>query len=138
MAHYHRFLLFKHKEDKTYNKTTKKKTKRREGTYLKLLLCSLTFGSRFAFSLLVIISTLLFQTLSLSIFFFSNKRKTKRTKKNKTIKKKQMQKKDGAFLQVPVRPSHFWLLLLPFCFKRFFETSFSSQAKEKKRNHREE
>jgi hypothetical protein len=28
------FFLFKHKEDKNHKKTTQKKTKRREGTYL--------------------------------------------------------------------------------------------------------
>jgi hypothetical protein len=44
-----------------------------------------------------------------------------------------MQKREGAFLQAPARPSYFWLSLLPFCFKRFFITFFSFQAKEKKR-----
>jgi hypothetical protein len=67
-AQCHRFLLLKHKEDKTHNKTTKK-TKRRE----------------------------------------------------------------GAYLQTPTLPSHFWLLLLPFCFKHFLLSSFSSQAKTKKK-----
>jgi hypothetical protein len=54
-----------------------------------------------------------------------------------------MKRRKGAYLQAPTLPSHFWLPLLPFCFKRFLLASSSSQAKEKKRkqtkeNHREE
>jgi hypothetical protein len=30
-------------------------------------------------------------------------------------------------------PSHFWFLLLPFCFKHFFLASFSSQTEKKKK-----
>jgi hypothetical protein len=54
------------------------------------------------------------------------------------VHKKKMQKREGIFFQASAKPSHFWLPLLPFCFKCFFITSFSFQAKEKKRNHREE
>jgi len=39
--------------------------------------------------------------------------------------------REGAFLQAPTLPSHFWLSLLPFCFKHFFLASSFSQAKEK-------
>jgi hypothetical protein len=66
----------------------------------------------------------------------------KKTKK-KTHKKKKMQKREGAFLQTPALPFHFWLPLLPpilpFCFKCFL-ASFSSQVEEKgeKKTHREE
>jgi hypothetical protein len=78
MAHCHRLLLIKHKTNKTHKKTTKKKTKRRE----------------------------------------------------------------GAYFQAPTLPFHFWLSLLPFCFKRFLLASSSSQArkinKQRKKNHREE
>jgi len=42
-AHYHRFLLLKHKEYKTHKKTTKKKTKRREGVYLQIPFLSFHF-----------------------------------------------------------------------------------------------
>jgi hypothetical protein len=70
-----------------------------------------------------------------SIFFFSNRRKQK-----KTIEK-QNAEKEGTFPS----SSHFALSYLalafalpffPFCFKRFLLASSSSQAKEKK-NHRE-
>jgi hypothetical protein len=58
-------------------------------------------------------------------------------KKKKTIKKKTNVKKGGSFPSSFSLPSHFWLSLLPFCFKRFFLASFFSQAKKKK-NHKEE
>jgi hypothetical protein len=58
MENCYRFLLLKDKEDKTHQKTTKK-TKIREGTYLRaprpshfwLPFCPFTFGSRYALSL---------------------------------------------------------------------------------------
>jgi hypothetical protein len=43
-----------------------------------------------------------------------------------------MQIREGAYFQAFVLPSHFWLLLLPFCFKRFLLTSSSFQTKGKK------
>ncbi len=43
-----------------------------------------------------------------------------------------MQRREGAFLQTPGLPSHFWLLLLPFCFKHFLLASSSFQAKKRK------
>jgi uncharacterized membrane protein len=46
---------------------------------------------------------------------------TKTTKKTK--------RREGA----PTLPSHFWLLLLPFCFKHFFLASSFSHAKEKRK-----
>jgi len=74
----------------------RKKKKCREGRELsfKLPFCPLTFGS----CLCLPTSTLLFQTLSLGIFFFSTRRKEKQTKKKKTIEKKKMHRKEGAFL----------------------------------------
>jgi hypothetical protein len=85
-------------------------------------------------------------------------------KENKTHKKttKKTKRREGAYLQAFTLPSHFWLLLLPFYFKRFLLGIFffssiylsisndfslvssSSQAEEKKgktqrkNNHREE
>jgi hypothetical protein len=47
-----------------------------------------------------------------------------------------MQKREGAFLQAPTPPFHFWLSLLPFYFKRFLLASSSYQA-EKKMQRRE-
>jgi len=48
-----------------------------------------------------------------------------------------MQRKEGAFLQTPALPFHFWLPLLPpilpFCFKCFLLASFSSQVEEKEK-----
>jgi len=76
------------------------------------------------------------QAFSLGVFFFSNRRKEKNTKK-KTIEKKKMQKREGAYFQAPVLPSHFWLLLLPFCFKCFFLASSYSQIEEKKEKFKE-
>jgi hypothetical protein len=78
MAHCHRLLLLKHKEDKTHKKTTKKKPRKGRELTFKLPFCPLIFGSdicppTFALS---------FQVFSLGIFFFSNKeKKTQRKKK---------------------------------------------------------
>jgi hypothetical protein len=44
-----------------------------------------------------------------------------------------MQRRERTFLQTLAMPSHFWLPLLPFYFKRFLVPSSSSQAEEKKR-----
>jgi hypothetical protein len=53
-----------------------------------------------------------------------------------------MQKKEGAYFQALVLPSHFWLLFLAshFCLfvsSAFFLVSFSFQAEEKKEEHKE-
>jgi hypothetical protein len=80
----------------------------------------------------------MFQTLSLGIFFFSNKRKQKKTKKKKTIEKKKMQRREGVFLQALALPSHFWVLLLPSHFKCFFWHLLLFKHKKRKENHREE
>jgi len=53
-----------------------------------------------------------------------------------------MQRKEGAYLQVLILPSHFWLSLLASCFypfvsSAFFLASSSSQAEEKKEKHKE-
>jgi hypothetical protein len=74
-THCRRLLLLKHKEDKTHKKTTKKNQEK--GRSLPSSFC-------FAFSLLVPVSTFLFQTLSPSIFFFSSKKIEKNTKKKKS------------------------------------------------------
>jgi hypothetical protein len=110
------------------NKSKKKKNhggekKCREGRVLsfKLPFCLLSFGSHFYPAT----SALLFQRLSLGIFFFSSRRKRNKTKKKKTIKKKKMQRKEGVFLQAPTLPSHFWVLLLPSHFYPFVLNAFS-------------
>jgi hypothetical protein len=46
-SHFRHLLLFKHKEDKTHKKTTKRKPKEGRELTFKLPLCFLTFGSRF-------------------------------------------------------------------------------------------
>jgi len=53
-----------------------------------------------------------------------------------------MQRREGAYLQTLVLPSHFWLPLLASCFYPFVSNVFSlaffsSQAKEKKKKHKE-
>jgi len=45
---------------------------------------------------------------------------------------KKMKRKEGTYFQALTLPSHFWLPLLPFCFKRFLLAP-SSQVKEKKK-----
>jgi flagellar biosynthesis protein FlhB len=75
-------------------------------------------------------STLLFQTLSPNIFFFSNKRKEK-----KTIEKKRNVEKGGSFpssshFTISFLAFIFALSLLSFYFKRFLLASSSSQATE--------
>ncbi len=42
-----------------------------------------------------------------------------------------MQIREGPYFQAFALPSHFWLLLLPFRFKRFLLTSSSFQTKKK-------
>jgi hypothetical protein len=79
--------------------------------------------------------TLLFQTLSPSIFFFLNRRKKIKIKK-KTIEKKRNAKKGGNF---PLS-SHFALSLLALASTLLFQMLspdiffFSNRRKEKKRN----
>jgi hypothetical protein len=36
-----------------------------------------------------------------------------------------MQRREGTYPQAPTLPSHFWLLLLPFCFYPFVSSAFS-------------
>jgi hypothetical protein len=110
-------FLLKHREDKTHKKTTKKIPRKRKELTFKFPLCPLTFGSRFyppTFALP-------FQIFSLGIFFFSNKKK----KHTHTQRRKNMQIKEGAYLQAPILPSHFWLPLLPFRFCTFVSSVFS-------------
>jgi len=105
MAHYCCVLLVKHKIDKTHKKTTKTENKKKGGI--------LPSSSRFALSLLVATSTLLFQTLSPNIFFFSSKRKEK-----KTIKKKRNVEKGRSFPS----SSHFTLSIFAFICARLGQT----------------
>jgi len=84
------FFLLKQKKRKTIED---KRNAKKGGSFPSNSHFALTFGSRFCPP----ISTLLFQTLSPSIFFFSSRRK----------KEKKMQRKEGTFFQVPTLPFHF-------------------------------
>jgi hypothetical protein len=78
------------------------------------------------------------------VFFFSNIKKT--NTHNKTTKK--TKRREGAYLQTPALPSHFWLLLLPSRFCTFISNAFSlhflllkqkkKKTQRKKKNHRKE
>jgi hypothetical protein len=57
------------------------------------------------------------------LFFFLN------TPKNNP---KNPNRKEGTYFQAPALPFHFWVPLLPFCFKCFLITSSYFQTKEKK------
>ncbi len=68
------------------------------------------------------------------IFFFSNTKKTKHTRKQP----KKNQKKGGSLpssshFTLSLLAPAFALPLLPFCFKHFLLTSFSSQVEEKEK-----
>jgi hypothetical protein len=81
---------------------------------------------------LVLASALLFQTLSLGIFFFSNIR-GKKNKEKKNHREEKNAEKGGNFpssshFALSFLALDFALPLLPFCFKRFLLTSFFSQA----------
>jgi len=127
-----RLLLFKHKEAKTYNKTTKK-TKQREGAYLQ----ALALPSHFWLMLL----PFRFKLFSRSIFFFSSERE-----KNYTVKKKCKEGKELTFklLFCPLTFGFcFWPLIFGLSFQAlspwhfFFKWKKKEKHKEKK-NHREE
>jgi hypothetical protein len=68
-THCRHFFLFKHKEDKTHKKTTKKKPREGKELTFKLLLYPLTFGSRFYPSIS--------NASSWHIFLFKQKKKKK-------------------------------------------------------------
>jgi hypothetical protein len=67
-------------------------------------------------------------TLPSSSSFQTQKRQNTQENNPKKIKRR-----EGAYLQAFVLPSHFWLPLLPFYFKHFLLASSSSQAKKKKK-----
>ncbi len=80
--------------------------------------------------LLLICKTTTKEDNTLLSFLFPQTQRRQNTHK-KTRKK--TKRREGAYFQAPVLPFHFWLSLLPFCFKRFFLASSSSQAEEKKK-----
>jgi hypothetical protein len=59
------------------------------------------------------------------MFFFSGRRKEKKHKEKENHRRKKYAEKEGAYLQAPVLPSHFWLLILPSCFCPFVSSTFS-------------
>jgi len=109
-------LILKHKEDK-HTRNQQKEYQDKGG--------SLPSSSHFALSLLTPTSTLLFQTLSPSIFFFSSRRKKKEKQIKKNHRKKKVQRREKTFLQAPTLPSHFSLPLLRFHFCPFVSNTFS-------------
>jgi hypothetical protein len=105
----------KHKEKKNHKE--EKKCKKGKELSFKLPFYLLTFGFYFYLPN----STLLFQTFSPGIFFFSSRRKEKKNKGKKTIEKKNNAEKGGSlpssFLSF-LAPTYA-LLFLPFHFKHF-------------------
>ncbi len=104
-----------------------------------LLFCPFTFGSRFC----LLTFALLFQALSLSIFFFSSKKKKKNEKKKKTHRKEKNANKERSLLSsfrfalsflAPTSALSFQALS-PNIF--FFSNKRKKKHNEKK-NHREE
>jgi hypothetical protein len=68
--------------------------------------------------------------------------KKRKIKKKNHKEEKKMQRREGAYLQALTLPFHFWLPLLGSCFYPFISStfslaSFSSQAKGKKKRHKE-
>jgi len=127
MAHCFRFLLLKHKENKTHKKTTTKKTRRREGAYLQ----TPTLPSHFWLPLL---------HFRFKCFFLASFSSQIKKIKIKTIEQKINVEKGKS---LPSRSCSTFSLLTPastlpllhFCFKRFLLASSSSQAEEKKNTH---
>ncbi len=115
---HHIVVIFFFSNTKKIKHTTQKPRKGSELTF-KLSLCP---------SLLVFASTLLFQTLSPDIFFFSSRRKKKQRKKN--IEKKNAEKggslPSSSHSTLSLLAFASTLPLLPFCFKRFLLASSSS------------
>jgi hypothetical protein len=56
---------------------------------------------------------------------------TQRRESTQEKNKKKTKRREGAYLQAPALPSHFWFLLLPFYFKCFLLAYFSFQVKKK-------
>jgi hypothetical protein len=107
------------------NKHTRKQTKKKQekGRSSPSIFCS-------TFALLALASYLFVSNAFFDLFFFYS------TKKKK---KKRLQRKDGAFLQAPNLPSHFWFPLLPSHFCSFVSNALFShllllKQKKKKEN----
>jgi flagellar biosynthesis component FlhA len=88
---------------------------------------------------LAFVSTLLFQLLSPSIFFFSNRRKEEKNKEKKTVEKKRNAKKGRSFPSSLCFAFSFLALvsafpLLSFCFKRFLLAFSYFQYKKIRKN----
>jgi hypothetical protein len=60
--------------------------------------------------------------------------KHKEDKTHKKRTKKKTKRREGASLQIPALPFHFWLLLLPFYFKCFLFKHKKKKPIRKKRN----
>jgi len=142
MAHYCRLLLLCNtttKEDEnTLPSSFYSQTQRRQNTQFFFKKNEKKGGNLFssshsALSLLAPTFPLLFPTLSPSTFFFSSRKKEK-----KTIEKKKNVEKGRSFplssySALSLCAFVFALLLLPFCFKHFLLASSSFQVKEGKK-----
>jgi hypothetical protein len=117
-------------------KHKEKKSKEKKELSFKLSFCPLTFGSHFCPPT----STLLFQTFSPGIFFFSRKTQRKRNlkKENKCREGKEISFKLS--LYPLIFGSRFCPLTSSLLFQTFFHGIFffSSKKKNKEENHREE
>jgi hypothetical protein len=111
------FQVVRKKKHKKKKKRRKEKTceERRELTF-KLLLCPLTFDSRFCFLVL----HFHFKCFILTSSFYQVEGKKKNHKEKKKCKKR-----EGAYLQALVLPFHFWLSFLPSHFCTFISSAFS-------------
>ncbi len=104
----------KHKEKKNHRE--EKTCKEGKELTFKLLLCPLTFDSRFCFLVL----HFHFKCFILTSYFYQVE-----VKKKKTTKKKKCKKREGTYFQALVLPFHFWLLFLPSQFCTFILSIFS-------------
>jgi len=134
-THCRRFLLFRHREDKTHKKTTKKKPREGRELTFKFSLCFLTFGFRFcppAFALS-------FQVLSLGTFF-SNIRKKKPQRKKNHRKKKCRKGRELTFklpLCLLIIGYRFYPPTFALSFQVFYSCIFFFSSKRKKKKHKE-
>jgi len=128
-------FLFKHREEKKHNKTTKKIPRERKELTFKFPLCPFTFGFHFCPPTFA----LPFQVFSLGIFFFLSKKK--KHKEEKTIEKKKYADKgrslpSSSHSALSLLASASTFLLLHFHFKRFFLASSSYQIEDKTKSHK--
>jgi hypothetical protein len=113
------------KRQNIQEKQQKKKPRERKELTFKLSLCPPIFGS------------CLYPSIS-SVFSLASSSSQIEKKNRKTIEKKEMQRREGTFLQTLTLLFHFWVLLLPSFFALSFQTLSlilkQNRKKEKKKN----